>query len=114
MKTKITQRFNAVGLAVGAALAVTLPALFGFTVIADPEVYLRNMPVLVLPFLAAFFLGRFKPDGTRLKDPFTNWMVPIYRERTGPAVEGDPYANTRLVNLVEKHAASTVDWPQGK
>jgi hypothetical protein len=48
----------AVGLAVGAALAVNVPKLFGLTVTADPDVYLRNIAVLVLPFLAIFFLVR--------------------------------------------------------
>ncbi|MCR2765037.1 permease prefix domain 1-containing protein [Microbacterium sp. zg.B48] len=45
-----------VALAVGAGLAVKLPSLFGVTIGADPEFYLRNAGILVLPFLAAFFL----------------------------------------------------------
>ncbi|GAA1943094.1 permease prefix domain 1-containing protein [Microbacterium deminutum] len=48
----------AVGLAIAAALAINLPKLFGFTLASNPDVYLRNAPVLVLPFLAAFFLIR--------------------------------------------------------
>jgi hypothetical protein len=48
----------ALGLAVAAALAIKLPALFGVTLPADPDFYLRNAVVLVLPFLAAYFLVR--------------------------------------------------------
>jgi hypothetical protein len=43
------------GLAFGAALAVKLPALFGITFTGDPEFYLPNLGLLVLPFLAAYF-----------------------------------------------------------
>lgn len=50
----------AVALAFGAAVAISLPKLFGFTWSTDPDVYLRNIAVLVLPFLAAFFLVRRK------------------------------------------------------
>lgn len=42
-------------LAVGAALAFKAPALFGVTFSGDPEFYLLNAGVLVLPFLAAYF-----------------------------------------------------------
>jgi hypothetical protein len=48
----------AVSLAVGAAIAVNIPKLFGLTVTAHPDVYLRNLAVLVLPFVAAFLLVR--------------------------------------------------------
>jgi len=43
------------GLAVGAALAFKAPALFGVTFSGDPEFYLINAGVLILPFLAAYF-----------------------------------------------------------
>ena len=56
----------AVGLAIGAALAVHLPRLFGWTFDTAPEVFVRNMPVLVLPFLAAFFLVRRRVGYTTL------------------------------------------------
>ncbi len=50
----------AVVLAVGAAVAVHLPRVFGLTFGTAPEVFVSNIPVLVLPFLAAFFLVRRK------------------------------------------------------
>ena len=43
------------GLAIGAALAFKAPALFGITFSGDPEFYLINAGVLILPFLAAYF-----------------------------------------------------------
>jgi len=48
----------AVGLAIGAAVAVKLPALFGIG-FADPgDFYPRFLPLLILPFVAAYFLVR--------------------------------------------------------
>jgi hypothetical protein len=44
------------GLAVGAGLAVKVPSFFGATVSADPDFYLLNVGLLVLPFLAAYFV----------------------------------------------------------
>jgi len=49
---------TALGLAIAAALGLKLPALFGASLVDDPDFYLRNIMVLVLPFLAAFFLIR--------------------------------------------------------
>ncbi|HWI30506.1 MAG TPA: permease prefix domain 1-containing protein [Microbacterium sp.] len=43
------------GLAVAAAVAVLIPAIFGLTVASDPAFFALNAGVLVLPFLAAFF-----------------------------------------------------------
>ncbi|MET0780304.1 MAG: permease prefix domain 1-containing protein [Microbacterium sp.] len=43
------------GLALGAALAMKVPALFGVTFSGDPDFYLLNAGLLVLPFLAAYF-----------------------------------------------------------
>jgi hypothetical protein len=48
----------AIALAVGAAVAVKLPWLFGLTVFAPGDYYERNVVLLVLPFLAAYFLVR--------------------------------------------------------
>ena len=49
----------ALGLAVAAAVAVKLPALFGVGADGDASgFYLRNAPLLILPFLAAYFLVR--------------------------------------------------------
>ncbi|SFR69964.1 hypothetical protein SAMN05428970_0824 [Agromyces sp. CF514] len=47
----------ALGLGVGAGLAVTAARLLG----ADPAFFLRNLSVLVLPFLAAWFVWRHRP-----------------------------------------------------
>jgi len=48
----------AVGLAIGAAIAVKLPALFGID-FADPgDFYPRFLALLILPFVAAYFLVR--------------------------------------------------------
>ncbi|WP_243075530.1 permease prefix domain 1-containing protein [Microbacterium sp. SS28] len=48
----------AFGLACAAAVAVKVPALFGITFGGDPTFYGLNIAVLILPFLAAFFLIR--------------------------------------------------------
>lgn len=48
----------AIGLAVAAAVAVKVPALFGIGFEDDGDFYARNLALLVLPFLAAFFLIR--------------------------------------------------------
>ncbi|MFB7892833.1 permease prefix domain 1-containing protein [Microbacterium sp. NPDC056044] len=48
----------AVGLAVGAALAVQVPVLFGVQWAQDGDFFARFFALLVLPFLAAFFLTR--------------------------------------------------------
>ncbi len=48
----------AVGLAVGAAVAVKIPALFDIGFAGGGEFYVRNLALLVLPFLAAYFLIR--------------------------------------------------------
>jgi hypothetical protein len=48
----------AIGLAVGAAVAVKIPALFGIDFSSDGDFYGRFFALLVLPFLAAFFLVR--------------------------------------------------------
>lgn len=48
----------ALALGVGAGLAVKLPELLGLDLDADPTFYLRNVPLLVLAFLAAYFAWR--------------------------------------------------------
>ena len=50
----------AVGLAVGAALAIKIPALFGIRFGEDGDYYARFAALLVLPFLATYFLVRRK------------------------------------------------------
>ena len=60
----VTRRRNglpsAIGLAVAAALTVKIPALFGLTFEGDPGFYARNLALLILPFLAAYFLLRHR------------------------------------------------------
>lgn len=48
----------AIGLAVAAAVAIKIPALFGIGFETDGDFYGRNFAILVLPFLAAYFLIR--------------------------------------------------------
>lgn len=48
----------AVGLAVAAAVAVKIPALFGVGFEGGAEFYARNLALIVLPFLAGYFLVR--------------------------------------------------------
>lgn len=48
----------ALALAFGAAIAVKVPALFGVDFSSDGGFYARNLALLVLPFLAAYFLVR--------------------------------------------------------
>ena len=48
----------ALGLAVAAAVAIKVPALFGIDFEDGAQFYARNIAVLVLPFLAAYFLIR--------------------------------------------------------
>ena len=48
----------ALGLGVAAAVAVKVPALFGIGLEENPEHYVKNLPLLVLPFLAGFFVWR--------------------------------------------------------
>lgn len=57
-RRKPTGFTTALLLAIAAALGFKLPALFGATLVANPEFYLRNAAVLVLSFLAAYFLIR--------------------------------------------------------
>lgn len=48
----------AVGLAIAAALAVKLPALFGIDLDQDASLYARNLSFFVLPFLAVYFVWK--------------------------------------------------------
>jgi hypothetical protein len=66
----------AVGLAIGAAVAVKVPELFGVRLHKDeevPEFYIRNFSLFVLPFLAVLFAWKrsLAPSGRRwLAMPF--------------------------------------------
>ena len=57
-----TDALVAWGLAVAAALAVKLPALFGFDLDDDAEFYARNVSFFVLPFLTAYFAWKRRLD----------------------------------------------------
>ena len=50
-------------LAIAAALAVKVPALFGVTMADNPSFYLRNAGLLVLPMLVAYFLWKRSAEG---------------------------------------------------
>ena len=48
----------ALGLGVAAAVAVQVPQLFGIGLEDNGGIYVKNLPLLVLPFLAGFFVWR--------------------------------------------------------
>ena len=50
------------GLAVAAALAVKIPALFGLSLAHHPAFYARNASLFVLPLLAAYFVWKRQMD----------------------------------------------------
>lgn len=55
------------GLAVGAAVAVKVPALFGYHLEGDnSDIYLVNLSLFVLPFLLAFFAWMHRPPRKQL------------------------------------------------
>lgn len=78
----------ALALAVGAGLAVKLPALFGLTM-ADASFYVLNASLLVLPFLAAYFAWERRMGWTRglalLVPPF---LIGAVVANAYPLVEG--------------------------
>jgi hypothetical protein len=53
-----TDGIVAVGLAVAAAAAIKLPALFGMRLGEDAGFYLRNLTLFVLPFLTGYFVWK--------------------------------------------------------
>lgn len=57
-RTERTGLVVALALAVGAAVAVKLPALFGVDLMSSPDFFIRNVVLLVLPFLAVYLLVR--------------------------------------------------------
>jgi hypothetical protein len=56
----------ALGLAVAAAVTIKVPALFGIDVEDGAQFYVRNIAVLALPFLAAYFLLRRRSSPTTI------------------------------------------------
>lgn len=49
-------------LAVAAGVAIKVPSLFGLKIDHDPEFYVRNVSLFVLPFVAAYFAWKRKID----------------------------------------------------
>ncbi|QDZ14429.1 permease prefix domain 1-containing protein [Humibacter ginsenosidimutans] len=97
-----TGLYWAIGLAIGAALAVKLPSLFGLTLFTPGDYYERNIALLVLPFLAAYFLVRRRASAgtvTAVAVPFVAMalVVDLY-----PFVEGSgtPSSQTELLAII--------------
>jgi hypothetical protein len=57
-----TEAIVAFCLAVAAALAIKVPALFGLTLDNDPGFYARNLSLFVLPFLTGYFVWKRRLD----------------------------------------------------
>jgi hypothetical protein len=68
-----TDTIVAVCLAIAAALAVKLPALFGLEIGADRAFYLRNASLFVLPFLVGYFAWKRGLGAGTLR-----WMVAAF------------------------------------
>jgi hypothetical protein len=62
-----TDAVVALGLAVAAAIAVKIPALFGFDLERDAGFYVRNAALLVLPLLAGYFVWKRRLDGRTVR-----------------------------------------------
>jgi len=54
-------------LAVAAAVAIKVPALFGLDLMKDAGFYMRNMSLFVLPILTGYFLWKRRPDERTLR-----------------------------------------------
>ncbi|MGH9886213.1 MAG: permease prefix domain 1-containing protein [bacterium] len=57
-----TEAFVVLALAVAAAVAIKIPALFGLTLARDAELYGRNASLFVLPFLTGYFVWKRRMD----------------------------------------------------
>src|SRR5262245_61307835 len=64
-----TDAMVAFGLAVAAAVAIKLPALFGLQLSedADATFYVRNLSLFVLPFLTAYFVWKRQLDSRTVR-----------------------------------------------
>ena len=62
-----TDALVAFGLAVAAAVAVKVPALFGMDLMKDAGFYARNMSLFVLPVLTGYFLWKRRPGARTLR-----------------------------------------------
>lgn len=63
----------AFALAVAAAVAIKIPALFGIKLGQEPSLYLRNLSFFVLPFLTGYFVWK-----RRLKATTVRWLVAAF------------------------------------
>ena len=63
----------AVGLAVVAAVVIKVPALFGMQLDQDTGFYARNLSLLVLPLLAAYFAWKRRLDSGTLR-----WLIGVF------------------------------------
>ncbi len=68
-----TDAIVAFGLAVAAALAIRLPALFGIGLDGGESFYARNVALLVLPLLAGYFAWKRELDGRTI-----GWLVAAF------------------------------------
>jgi hypothetical protein len=69
-----TEFLVVVGLAIGAALAIKAPELFGFELLGDDDgFYFRNLSLFVLPFLAGYYAWKRGLDATALR-----WLAPLF------------------------------------
>ena len=68
-----TEAFAAFGLAVAAAVAIKLPALFGLQLDEDARFYARNASLLVLPLLVGYFAWK-----RRLETSSLRWLAAAF------------------------------------
>lgn len=61
-----TDALVALGLAVAAAIAIKLPALFGISLDSDEGFYARNLSFFVLPLLTGYFVWKRRLDARKL------------------------------------------------
>ncbi len=61
------EAFVAFGLAVAAAMAIKLPALFGLQLDEDAAFYARNLSLFVLPLLAGYFVWKRRLDARMIR-----------------------------------------------
>jgi hypothetical protein len=70
--------FVAVALAFAAAVALKVPALFGLEMERDAPFYLRNAPLFVLPFLAAYFAWKRRLDARLIRPLAVAFVVAAF------------------------------------
>jgi hypothetical protein len=68
-----TEAIVAAGLAVAAAIAVKVPALFGMPAVPDDDFHARNASLFVLPLLTGYFAWKRRLDGGTLR-----WLAVIF------------------------------------